>query len=82
MSAGVVPKRQAGQRASTDDRMMPFGVRGWTMKTSSPWRCSNRETSGSGGGYDLCSRCGREKKSYEERGNPSFGGSLPGGPPL
>lgn len=42
----------------------------------------NRETSGAGGGYDLCSRCGREKKSYEERGNPSFGGSLPGGPPL
>lgn len=31
----------------------------------------NREVSGAGGGYDLCSRCGREKKSYEG-GNPSF----------
>jgi hypothetical protein len=28
----------------------------------------NPGTSGPGGGYDLCSRCGREKKSYEGEG--------------
>ncbi|GAA4397920.1 hypothetical protein GCM10023168_03410 [Fodinibacter luteus] len=37
----------------------------------------NREKSGPGGGYDLCSHCGREKKSYEG-GNPSFKGPLIG----
>lgn len=38
----------------------------------------NREKSGKGGGYDLCSRCSREKKSYEGTGNPSFKGPLIG----
>lgn len=38
----------------------------------------NREKSGPGGGYDLCSRCGRERKSYEGGGNPSFKGPLIG----
>ena len=38
----------------------------------------NREVSGRSGAYDLCSRCGREKKSYEEGGNPSFKGPLVG----
>jgi len=37
----------------------------------------NREMGGKGSGYDLCSRCGREKKSYEG-GNPSFKGPLVG----
>jgi hypothetical protein len=45
------------------------------------WHHINPGTSGPEGVYDLCSRCGREKKSYRERGKPSFGGSLPGGPP-
>ena len=34
----------------------------------------NREKSGHGGGYDLCSHCGRKKKSDEAGGNPSFNG--------
>ena len=38
----------------------------------------SREKSGPGGGYDMCSRCGREKKSYEGGGNPSFKGPLIG----
>lgn len=29
----------------------------------------NREVAGKGGGYDLCSRCGREKDVYEGRGS-------------
>ena len=37
----------------------------------------NHEMGGKNSGYDLCSRCGREKKSYEG-GNPSFKGPLIG----
>ena len=37
----------------------------------------NREMGGKGATYDLCARCGREKKSYEG-GNPSFKGPLIG----
>lgn len=37
----------------------------------------NNEMGGKNSGYDLCSRCGREKKSYEG-GNPSFKGPLIG----
>jgi hypothetical protein len=35
----------------------------------------NREMGGKGAGYELCARCGREKKSYEGT-NPSFKGLL------
>jgi hypothetical protein len=35
----------------------------------------NREMGGAGSGYDLCSHCGRERKSYEG-GNPAFKGPL------
>ena len=38
----------------------------------------NRELGGKNAGYDLCSHCGREKKSYEEGGNPGFKGPLVG----
>ena len=38
----------------------------------------NREVAGRGGGYDLCSHCGREKKAYDEGGNPGFKGPLVG----
>jgi hypothetical protein len=37
----------------------------------------NREMGGKGGTYDLCTRCGREKKSYDGS-NPSFKGPLVG----
>ncbi|WP_377639802.1 hypothetical protein [Oryzobacter terrae] len=36
----------------------------------------NREVPGRGGGYDLRSRCGRERQGYDEGGNPSFSGPL------
>ena len=36
----------------------------------------NREMGGKGAGFDLCSRCGREKKAYDEGGNPGFKGLL------
>ena len=38
----------------------------------------NREMGGKNAGYDLCSHCGREKKSYEKGGNPGFKGPLVG----
>lgn len=38
----------------------------------------NREFSGRGGTFDLCARCGRERKNYDEGGNPSFKGPLIG----
>ena len=38
----------------------------------------NREMGGKNAGYDLCAHCGREKKSYEEGGNPGFKGPLVG----
>jgi hypothetical protein len=53
----------------------------WSATTTGS-TTSTRGQAAPEGGYDLCSRCGREKKSYKERGNPAFGGSLPGGPPL
>ena len=37
----------------------------------------NEEMGGPNSGYDLCSRCGKEKKSFEP-GNPSFKGPLGG----
>ena len=38
----------------------------------------NRGVSGPDAGFDLCSHCGREKKRYEERGNPAAKGPLIG----
>lgn len=34
----------------------------------------NRQIGGTGGGYDLCSRCGREKDTFEEGRTPDFKG--------
>ena len=36
----------------------------------------NHEMGGKGAGFDLCSQCGREKKVYDEGGNPGFKGLL------
>ena len=36
----------------------------------------NREMGGKGAWFDLCSQCGREKKAYDESGNPGFKGLL------
>ena len=38
----------------------------------------NPEVGGPGGTYDLCSRCHKERKSYETKGNPGFSGPLVG----
>lgn len=38
----------------------------------------HRETGGKGGGFDLGSRCGREKESHDQGGSPSFRGPLVG----
>ena len=35
---------------------------------------NNRQIGGAGGGYDLCSRCGREKDTFEEGRTPYFNG--------
>ena len=47
------------------------GLHRWT-------RHHNPEVGGRGGGYQLCARCGRERKSYDEGGNPAFKGPLLG----
>lgn len=37
----------------------------------------NHEMGGRAAGFDLCSRCGKERASYD-KGNPSFKGPLIG----